>query len=357
MKLALLPFATLLLAAVFASQGKPPPQLEGKTAQQWVEELGSPSSDAAINALVKLGPVAALPDLAACVESRQDETVWQAARAIRRLTASNGSERIAFDAAAERIGRSLTKADRTLSSSRCVLVAIAGIGPNSEKAAPHVATFLRSVEDPSSGVIAALAFRGIGPKGAPAVATVLKDSSITSAFTALAGCSAYDKTASSLVKPLTALITKDDTARGYLLCRAGHKALENIVGVRKAGDALDQRLEMHRGKFVVTSPVNFGALLPTKKDIFVLWLAQELHAGPGLDPEVVALPVEHPNPLDGVRLTLGDAVRAYAEHFINELPGLAERLNKDEFKTIDAWSKAAEPARQCLELVRAITSH
>ena len=79
----------------------------------------------------------------------------------------------------------------------------------------------------------------------------------------LAGCASHDESATPLIKPLTTLVTKDETARGYLLCRSSHVVLEGIVGTRKAGEAFEKRLELHEGRAFRTSPKNFGVTVPT----------------------------------------------------------------------------------------------
>ena len=352
--------SSMLIAVVFVAaarcQEKPPPQVDGKSAAQWVEELGGAAPDVAINALVRLGPAAALPELAACVEARPEAQAFQAARALRSLEPKDGPERLAFGAAAKRIGQRLADPDLKPGSAKCALLALAALGPNSDAGAENVAEFLKTNKSSQGRLAAALALRETGPKAARAIVKALDEVPVAGAFCVLAGSVGYDKSAAPLAKPLTNLIAKEETGRGYLLCRAGRVVLEKIAGTKKADEAFALRREMRSGAALPGSGVNFGVMVPTAKETFRIWLEQEIPAVRSIDFAVIGLAPENVERFYGTYLSLGDLVSHYGVHLVRELPALAERWRRDEFKSLAEWDKAAEPLRQTIELLNALTS-
>lgn len=334
----------------------PPEQVDGKTASQWVDELAGEQRDTAIAALVKLGPGAAAADLAACIESRPAEHTYQASRALLAMPAKSTADRLALDAAAKRIGALLKDASLPPDRAVAVLLSLAATGERSALAADEIVRLVRSNESAPVFVAAAAALRSAGAKAAPAVAKLIADGPVASGFCVLAGSQVYGESATALVKPLTKLIGEEATMRAELLSTAAYNVLNETVGLKKAEAALAKRSKIKELSPLKDCGVSHSVLAPPEKVSLRNWLAANFPASSSIDFEVIGLQPETAPKIQGFFI-LASIVSHYGLHFAGKLPDFASRWQADEFKTLEAWKKAAAPLSQAIEFVGILTEH
>lgn len=334
----------------------PPEQVDGKTASQWVEELAGEQRDTAIAALAKLGASVAAADLAACIESRPAEHTYQASRALLAMPAKSAADRLALDAAAKRIGALLKDVSLPPDRAIAVLLSLAAIGERSALTADEIVRLVRSNESAPVFVAAAAALRSAGAKAAPDVAKLIADGPVASGFCVLAGSQGYGESATALVKPLTKLIGEEATVRAELLLTAAYNVLNETAGLKKAEAAFAKRSKIKELAPLKDCAVSQWVLAPPEKVSLRNWLATNFPAVSSIDFEVIGLQPETAPKIRGFFM-VASIVSHYGLHFAGKLPDFASQWQADEFKTLDAWKKAAAPLSQAIEFVGILTDY
>lgn len=332
--------AALLLCA--AALGAP----QGRSADDLVADLAGGAPDAAIAALVELGPSEAAGPLSRCVRSAPAEHAWQALRAFGALSTAADAKERGFQDAVDELARVAADPEAQVDRRRLAALALARLRAHAGPACGALEEVIANDEAPPQvSLAAALALGATGEDAAKRLQAGLKRPTILGGLWSLVGLGALGPDGSSAKSALSKLIEDKDAFEAFVLARAALEVLERGAGERAAARSRKKRegIEARRTWGRVEGGINWGAPMPRKADAAYTWIVQEARLEGVARAGDVALPDVFPEPMNGAMFTVADALQGWLHHATLRGVELSVELHEDRHVSWAAWSGAAEP--------------